>query len=162
MIQIEKNLYIGDMRDCIAYRRDNIAIVHACKTCHRRALGYNGCLSSSDSNYLSYEHGLNLYLNMVDMPNEFKPHFTNPIFESAMGFIAHNINTRPVLIHCDCGVSRSPSLGMVYLARHNIISSACLTDAMSDFIKLYPQYSPGIGIKLYMAHNWDYLMRIAA
>ena len=162
MIQVYKNLYVGDMRDCMAYRRDKIAIIHACKTCHRRTLGYSGCLCSEHPDYLIYNKGDDLYLNLVDMPCEFNPTYTNPIFDAATKFIHERIGAAPILIHCDCGLSRSPSIAMVYLAQIGGVSSDSLQKAWADFAKLYPRYNPGHGIRMYMENNWDYLMRITS
>ncbi|MFQ6702744.1 MAG: dual specificity protein phosphatase family protein [Alphaproteobacteria bacterium] len=162
MIQVYNNLYVGDMHDCMSYRHDNIAIIHACKTCHRRVLGYQGSLCSDNPDYLVYKHGKNLYLNLVDMPCEFNPAYTNPIFDAAIKFIIAHIETMPVLIHCDCGVSRSPSIAMVYLAQIGAISSDDIYCASADFQKLYPKYNPGYGIRTYVMKNWNYLMRITS
>lgn len=162
MIQVYNNLYVGDMHDCMSYRRDNIAIIHACKTCHCRVQGYRGSLCSDNPNYLIYKKGKNLYLNLVDMPCEFNPVYTNPMFDAAIKFIGAHIETIPVLIHCDCGVSRSPSIAMVYLAQTGAISSGDINRTVAEFQKLYPKYNPGNGIKMYIAKNWNYLMRITS
>ena len=159
MNEIYTNLFIGDDDDCYTCLLDSgFSIVHACKTCHQEVLKYHGLLPHTHPNYLIYEHGKNLYLNMVDMPNEFLAKYTNPIFKHAMGFIKREIQNKKVLIHCNFGYSRSPSLGFIYLAITGVISKKSINEAMNEFIKLYPKYSPGNGIILYMQHNWDFLM----
>jgi hypothetical protein len=157
MKEIYHNLFIGNDNDCGA---NGFAIIHACKTCHQTALNYTKSLSADNENYLIYESEKGLYLNMVDMPNEFMREFANPMFERAMDFIALNIPDRKVLIHCNQGVSRSASLGLLYLARNNIIPNDSYPLAHKEFVKLYPNYAPGNGIRLYMENNWDYLIRI--
>ena len=160
MTKIHSNLFIGGDADCDACAiNPEFAIVHACKTCHQQALKYSGALPPTHPNYLIYEHGSHLYLNMVDMPNELLPKFTHPIFECAMGFINREIKNKKVLIHCNFGVSRSPSLGLVYLASTGVISNNSLEEAINEFEELYPKYAPGTGIILYMKHNWDFLMK---
>ena len=99
-----------------------------------------------------------LYLNMVDMPNELLPKFTHPMFKAAMGFIDREIKNKKVLIHCNYGMSRSPSLGLTYLAISGVIPKNSFEAAAGKFMELYPKYSPGMGITLYMKHNWDFLM----
>jgi hypothetical protein len=159
MRRIYTNLFVGGDIDCNADTIDpSISIVHACKTCHQKALYYSGSLPSSHPNYLIYEQGSNLYLNMVDMPNELLSKFTNPIFIHAMDFINREIKTKNVLVHCNFGMSRSPSLGLVYLASTGVISNNSLEKAADEFFCLYPKYSPGTGIMLYMKRNWDFLM----
>jgi hypothetical protein len=69
MIEIIENLYIGDDSDCINQNRD-MTIIHACKTCHQKGVGYRGNLPSTHPNYLILETNGNLYLNLVDMERE--------------------------------------------------------------------------------------------
>ncbi len=160
MKEIHPNLFIGVDADCRKCGFDpEFAIVHACKTCHQSALGYAKSLPPTDPNYLIYENDRHLYLNLVDMPAEFQPKFTHPIFDRAMDFIDRHIAAHKVLIHCNQGQSRSTSLGLVWLARAGIINNENLESAAAEFIKLYPDYLPGNGVRLYTKNNWDYLMR---
>lgn len=160
MKEIYPNLYIGNDMDCKKCANDsNFAIVHACKTCHQSVLGYTKSLPSAHPNYLIFETDCNLYLNLVDMPAEFHPKFTHPIFDKALGFISKHITKHKVLIHCNQGGSRSASLGLVYLAQHGIIANNDFEIAMSAFLKRYPDYKPGNGVRLYTKNNWNYLIR---
>ena len=164
MNEIYANLFIGDDDDCDSCSMDSgFSIVHACKTCHQGALKYKGFLPSTHPNYLSYEDGKHLYHNLVDMPNELLAKYTNPIFKHSMEFIKREIESlnKKVLVHCNFGYSRSPSLGLTYLAITGIIPKKSIKEAMDEFIRLYPRYSPGRGIILYMQHNWDFLMNEA-
>lgn len=160
MKEIITNLFIGDENDCRLIRGQNEwAIIHACKfPCHRDALGYKYKLPQSHPHYLVYKSGLNLYLNMVDMEQELQPGFTNPIMESSIEFIEKHIDPKKVLIHCNQGLSRSPSIGLVYLSILGHIRQDDFNKAVFDFHKLYPNYDPGNGIKLYLSKNWNYLM----
>jgi len=158
MKEITEKLFIGDDTDCsIASKK--FAIIHACKTCHQKGVGYSGNLPASHPNYLIFEQENNLYLNMVDMERELLPRFTHPIMNSAIYFIEKNISERTILIHCNQGQSRSPSIGLVYLARENNIASNSYSDARNDFLNVYPNYLPGRGIELYLMKYWQELMR---
>lgn len=159
MIEIYKNLYIGNDSDCIA-NYNKLAIIHACKTCHQKALNYSKSLPSSHPNYLIYENENNLFLNLVDMPKEFMPRFTDPIMKKALEFIDININEKQILIHCNQGFSRSPSIGLLWLAINNHISNDSYDSAIIDFKKLYPIYQPSAGIYLYLKNNWTRLMEL--
>lgn len=155
MFKIYDNLFIGNDSDCItAMKNDNFAVIHACKTCHQRILQYKNSLPKTHPNYLIYKNNNNLFLNMVDMQNELLPDFTNPIIREAMTFIDGNIIHKNVLIHCNQGQSRSPSIALVYLAKKNIISNISYDFAIKDFLLLYPLYNPGQGIYLYLKNNW--------
>ena len=159
MKEIYTSLFIGDDADCNAcLANPEFAIVHACKSCYQKALNYSGALSQIHPNYLIYEHEANLYLNLVDMPNELLPEFAHPIFKHAMGFIDREIKTKKVLIHCNFGSSRSPSLGLTYLAITGVISKNSFQAAGNDFLGRYPRYAPGTGIMFYMKRHWDFLM----
>jgi hypothetical protein len=153
MVKITKNLCVGNDLDC---QRSGMgmAIIHACKTCHQIGVGYKGSLPSGNPNYLIFEKGLHLYLNMVDMDQELLPKYTNPIMRAAVDFIKRHIDNKIVLVHCNQGHSRSPSIGLLYLARKSIINQSSYKDAAFDFTRIYPDYQPGKGIESYLLRNW--------
>jgi hypothetical protein len=147
--RISENLFIGNDANCSTVGSD-FAIIHACKTCHQKGVGYRGNLSSSHPNYLIYETDNNLFLNLVDMDQELLSKFTHPIIKSALNFIRKHLNTEKILVHCNQGQSRSPSIGLVYLAQNGNISSNYYINAKEEFIKIYPEYLPGKGLELYL------------
>jgi hypothetical protein len=161
MKQIFQNLYIGTDRDCSDGMAADYAIIHACKyPCHSKAVGYRGNLSKFHPNYLILEREKHLYLNMVDMEQELSPIYTNPIFKSALSFIDRHIKDDKIkiLIHCNQGQSRSPSIGLVYLAKNGIISNASFKEAAMAFRDVYRDYIPGSGIAKYLSRNWAEIM----
>jgi hypothetical protein len=159
MKKIEDNLFVGDDYDCLNCSHSHL-IIHACKTCHQKGVGYKGNLSSSHPNYLIHEKGKHLYLNMVDMEKELIAFYTHPIMKAAMNFIERNINGCNILIHCNKGQSRSPAIGMIYLARLNKIKNKSYQEAAVDFKKIYNDYMPGRGVELYLKNNWKELCAI--
>lgn len=158
MIEIYKNLLIGNDFDC-ASSYNKCAIIHACKTCHQKALRYTKSLPNTHPNYLIYETENNLFLNLVDMPQEFLPRFTDPIMISSLQFIDKNIKDKKVLIHCNQGASRSPSIALLWMAVNNHIDNSSYLVAKRDFINLYNNYQPGNGIELYLQNNWERLIK---
>ena len=161
MKEVYTKLFIGDDNDCMACSTDpGFSIVHACQSCHQGALNYKSSLPSTHPSCLIYENGTQIYLNMVDVPYELQSEFTHPVFKSAMEFIHREIKTKNVLVHCNFGYSRSPSLGLVYLAINGLIPNKSLEKAAQEYFKLYPKYTPGRGITLYMNNNWDFLMNL--
>lgn len=157
MIQIMDNLFIGSDRDCSNCGTD-FHVIHACKTCHQRGVGYLINLSCAHPNYLTMEQEKHLYLNMVDMDRELLPKFTHPIMTSAIRFIKKHITQKQILIHCNLGRSRSPSIGLVYLAREKVIASGSYSEAKTAFYEIHSHYMPGRGITLYLNNNWQELM----
>lgn len=153
MFELHPNLFIGTERDCFFEQIDDWAVIHACKSpCHQGALGYRGNLSNSHPNYLTYERGNHLFLNIID-PNE--PLFMPPLFTVSLDFIDKHISKRKVLIHCNSGLSCAPSIALLYLAkRAKAINGENYEKAFQDFIKIFPRYIPGRGIRLYLYVNW--------
>ncbi len=161
MKKIIENLYVGSDFDCRSAMAGNYAVVHACKhPCHRRGVGYKGNLNSSHSYYLIKRSGCNLYLNMVDMEKKLLGRYTNPIMKAALQFIEKYISDKKVLVHCNRGLSRSPSIILLYLASKKIITDDSYQKAKSEFIrKYYGKYMPNRGIRLYLNSNWNELIK---
>ena len=153
MFKVYPNLFIGTERECFFTQKDDWAVVHACKSpCHQRALGYKGNLDKNHPNYLVYENGNHLFLNMID-PTE--PLFMPPLFVASLDFVEKHISKRKVLIHCNLGLSRSPSIALLYLAkRAKIINGESYRKATQDFVKSFHQYQPRRGIALYLGIHW--------
>lgn len=157
MIKILDNLFIGNEYDCFYDGREDWVVIHACKSpCHQRAVGYRGNLNKNHPNYLILEEEKHLYLNMVDMNTMLSHEYTEPIVKATLNFIERNIKSKNVLIHCNLGRSRSPALAMLFLAkRKNILCSDNYREAKREFIKLFPNYVPGMGIDRYLENYWN-------
>ena len=115
MFELYPHLFVGTIEECRLDQTDALAIVHACKSpCHQQVLNYRGSLPENHPNYLVYEKGNHLFLNMIDPP---APLFKAPLFTKSLEFIKRHIREREVLIHCNHGLSRSPSIVLLYLAK---------------------------------------------
>jgi len=159
MKEIIENLFVGNDFDCSAVGSD-YAIIHACKTCHQKGVGYSGNLSSSHPNYIIYENYNNLFLNLVDMDRELLPKYTHPIMKSALEFIRDNITVEKILVHCNQGQSRSPSIDLLYLAQNGNITNSSFIEAKKEFVKFYPSYQLGRGVERYLNNNWERLLEL--
>ena len=81
--------------------------------------------------------------------------YTEPIVLAALNFIERNIGSKKVLIHCNRGQSRSPALALLFLAkRRKSICNDSYDVAKEEFIKLCPNYLPGMGVQSYLAQYW--------
>ena len=91
---------------------------------------------------------------MIDPP---RPLFMMPLFTEYLRFTQYYWNEgKNVFIHCNKGESRAPSLALLFLAKAiGVISNESFEKAKEEFMKIYPYYSPGIGIKIYFRDNWD-------
>lgn len=163
MIEIYPNLFIGNQIDyehCVRFQPDDWFVVHACKDpYHRRALGYTGRGAPKDHpEYLIAERARKLILNLVDAPNpDYIPY---EIIERAIEYIHEKMTENSkILVHCNQGESRAPSIGLLYLAKYtNLISSESLENAKKEFIEIYPNYNPSKGMQLFMQYNWQKLI----
>ena len=154
MIKVHNGLYVGKEADCRVGDHE-WAVVHACKSpCHQRAVGYRRNLSQNHPNYLALERGTDLYLNLIDPP---KPLFMAPSFNSFLAFSRVQLEEgRKILIHCNQGESRAPSLALLLLAKLvSQISNESYEAARAEFEALFNGYNPGRGIQKYLADNWS-------
>ena len=126
-------------------------ILHACKEpFHRQALGYTGRGAPKDHpEYLTARRGDALILNLIDgndpkwIPAE--------CFIKADAFIQEAMdNERHILIHCNQGMSRAPSILFYHLIKCDVdIFAGCDTfeDAREYFEEnYYPAYDPANGV----------------
>lgn len=151
---ISDRLSFGNESDCTHLADGTVAVVHACKEpCHRHAVGYTTrTIQSSHSSYLVFERGHHLYLNLIDPP---QPLFMMPSFEAFLRFVDREIAERPVLIHCNQGESRAPSLKLLYMAKRlNLLPNDSYGTAATAFRQKYP-YNPGRGIQTWLTTNWS-------
>lgn len=155
-MDILTSLIFGGEDICSLNNDGSIAVVHACKDpCHRRAVGYNErSLPSSHQNYLFLEQDYHLFLNMIDPP---VPLFQRETFVVALNFIDRHIKNRQVLVHCNLGQSRAPSIALLYFAkRAHSITNESYAAAAQEFTKKYAYY-PSFGISSWLAQNWSYI-----
>lgn len=154
MIEIRAKLFVGNGSDC-RVGDDKWAVIHACKSpCHQRAIGYRGSLSTTHPNYLDLKRGTDLYLNLIDPPI---PLFQAESFIKFLRFAKVQLERgMNILIHCNQGESRAPSLAILLLAKHmGEISNESYLKARADFEVHFPGYNPGGGIQKYLAEHWD-------
>ena len=158
MIEIAQNVFIGNEADYefdVQFRK-GWSTIHACKEpYHRAALGYTGRACSKDSpEYLLARRDNRLMLNLVDVDN---PDWISPIIiDAALAFIDEQLALgQQVLVHCNQGQSRSAGIGLLYLAGKNRFGDMTFEQAEEDFTKIYPDYSPALGVRGFCAANWE-------
>ena len=148
---VAPKLYFGDAEAGHRAAPD-AAVVHACKDpCHKDAVRYDKSLDSDHPNYLSFERGNHLYLNMVDPPI---PLFKHETFKTFFEFVDRHIAERTVVIHCNQGRSRAPSLALLYMAKRlKLLPDTDYRSARIEFEKKFP-YLPGKGIETFLSKEW--------
>lgn len=152
MQQVFQRVFVAGDDDC---RTGNarLAVVHACKyPCHQKAVGgYDGL---TDANWLVFERGQDLFLNLIDPST---PLFCVESFTRFLAFAkAHYGRGESLLIHCNRGESRSPSLALLFLAKGlGEITAETFEAAKAAYQKLCPWYVPGEGIRDFLTAHWD-------
>jgi predicted protein tyrosine phosphatase len=140
----------------LSTKSDGWAIVHACKEpYHRQALGYTGrAAPNTHSEYLIARRDNRLILNLVDADNP--AYIPKEIIDAAISFTHEQLKAdKKVLVHCNQGMSRSPSIGMLYLLKY---TDKLLFDSFeaieTRFREIYPPYNPAAGVRGFMIENW--------
>lgn len=153
MQEVHERVFVANVTSCLAGSSE-VSVVHACKSpCHQRAVGYTGSLPSSHPNYLVLEKDADLFLNIIDPP---KPLFMPLLFSQFLIFAQKHWNEgKKLVIHCNQGESRAPSLALLFLAKElAVIDDSSYESAREQFQILYPRYQPGKGIQIYFEKNW--------
>jgi hypothetical protein len=165
--EVSERLFVGNAGDFEMVRGEpNFGVTWAVLQCakepwHREALGYTGRGAPKDSaEYLWAYRGNRLILNMVDAPKaEF---FPAPMIEEGIGFIRkHLVNGSKVLVHCNQGNSRAPSMALIYMGRFGLVDKH-YDPAMAHFRSIYPSYEPGPGMEEFMRQEFAEPLRATA
>lgn len=129
MHMILSHVWLGDDRDGRILVEDNLtvptilfpdpvwAVVHAAKDpWHREMVGYTSRAAPADHpERWTARKGNRLALNLVDMPQQ-DPALILPILTTASEFISSALShQRAVLVHCNQGQSRAPSVILAWL-----------------------------------------------
>jgi predicted protein tyrosine phosphatase len=150
MIEVKHNLWVGNQADCIGLT--DFAIVHACKEpYHRQFVGYKQrALPKDHEEYLWAIRGNEIALNIIDADS--KEYFAEEMIGMALNFIdTHLYIKNKVLVHCNQGQSRSPSIAMLYM-RDELPDD--FEEAEEAFRLIYPAYKPKNGIRGYVREHW--------
>ena len=157
MKEITNNLLIGQKIDLHHFSLEDDAIVHATQTIHYQIMGWNRTTNKPNKNhpnYIIWEKNNCLSINWVDGPAHLYNWSGPETFIRVLDFIESWIEKRRVYIHCDQGMSRSPTLGLLYLAkRQGIIPNESYSSAKEAYMNIYPMYNPS-GIANFVNNNW--------
>lgn len=156
MREVHDGLFVGGELEC-RQADEGWATVHACRTaCREAAVGYPVDPAPDSPLELAYEEPDDLYLCMTDLPGMLSdPILLGQFLEFVEGARDEG---RPVLIHCDQGISRAPTLAMLYLSKSaDVLSDGSFEDAAAQYRERDPRYRPDRGIRLYLGECWDSL-----
>lgn len=163
MTEIDQNVFVGDMNDFKA-NQDNpdFCFVQAAKMpFHSDAVGYGkGIITAYHPEYLVAVRGNGIALNMVD--SDYHHYFSLSMFDISLKYIEEKkLLGKKVLIHCNEGKSRAPSIGLLYLAKNHKIENRTYRQAKEDFEKIYPEYHPNTGVRDFLNLSWNKFIYVA-
>lgn len=154
----ESGLHVGGRSDFLAVGHDQSwARVNVAKTVHGQILGR--IPARGDRNYIFFEdpeQGL-MSVNWVDAPSPTLFKWTEPAgLVRILDFIESQRDLgKKVLVSCDQGISRAPTVGLLYASKRlGIIDSTSYGAAHQEFVGLYPMYRPS-GIGRYVDQVWE-------
>lgn len=153
MYKIIDKLYVGPLSAIQFAKECNFSVLGACKyPLHRQNARLKDAdkdgyltISKNEPEYYFAEREHALYCNLVDA--EDMKYIPDVIIERALKFISDEIaDGKNVFVVCNNGVSRSPSIAMMYLIREGYFDlCGTFEEAVKRFKTKYPMYSPNIG-----------------
>ena len=119
MKEIYHDIFVGNEQDYYTIQREsNWAILHCCKhPFHCQFVGYRGTLPSTHPNYALKRIENEMALNLVDMDRFSENYlgFNRDMFATAFSFLdEYRLQGYKILIHCNQGESRAPTIGLLY------------------------------------------------
>ena len=115
---------------------------------HQSVVGWTGRGCNKDNPYYLYKETDDaIYLNMIDGDNP--KYVSDDMINPALSFIKKSLeNKNKVFIYCSLGLSRSPSIALMYLLENDLIDKENAVKVFST--DYYNDYSPHGG-------NWGYI-----
>lgn len=155
MIQLENTKIHVGIRDESRLRMDPAwAVVNTAKTVHVEVKGWSNAPPRDHPDYLAFEDGQFLSFNWVDGAARMYEWSGPAAFVRALDFIDKWYSTKTILISCDLGRSRSPTVALLYLSKRlHLIPEDSFASAAVAFQAIYPGYAPA-GIADYVATHW--------
>jgi predicted protein tyrosine phosphatase len=161
MEEVIKNLWLGSDEDVPEAKKRGYARLCVCKDgpdSHRSMLGYTTLGAPLDHNYLVARKGDVMALNIIDHPDP--KMIPEEALLTGITFIHDMLSKgKKVFVHCNQGISRSPTLVMMYLRTIGELDQD-YPRAKKIFDTLYPKHDPGKGMAYHARALWDYLKGI--
>lgn len=153
MYKIINNLYVGSVSVLPFAKECNFSVLGCCKyPLHQQNARLTGAskdgylkIDKSEPEYYFAERDHALYCNLIDADD--MKYIPDVIIERALKFISDEIaDGRAVVAVCNNGISRSPSVALMYLIREGYFDlCANFEEAVKRFKTKYPMYSPNRG-----------------
>ena len=158
MEEIIRGLYLGSDKDVEKAKARGYARLCVCKDgpdSHRGMLGYTTMSAPKGKDYLAVREDDIMALNVIDVDDPLM--IPDEALDEGLKFI-HEMQEkgRILLVHCNAGHSRSPSLTLMYLRAVGEMPDSFVR-AEKIFRTIYPDYDPGIGMNARVRERWKSL-----
>lgn len=112
---------------------------------HRSILGYKTPGAPKGKDYYSVQQGNHMALNLIDADDPAL--IPAVVIDAGLKFIDEQIQAgKKMLVQCNKGHSRGPSMAMIYLRSINDLPDR-YHPAFKIFKTLYPKYDPNLGME---------------
>jgi len=156
--EIIKNLYVGGDQDVPRAKERGYSRLAACKDGpdgHRVMLGYKSLGAPQGNEYLFAQRGNWAALNLID--NDDPDMIPDAVLDAGLKFIHQQMLVgKKVLIHCNHGHSRGPTMALMYLRAIGELPQG-FNRAVHIFRSLYPDYDVNSGMKSKAWERWKSL-----
>jgi protein-tyrosine phosphatase len=161
MKDVAPNLYVGTIGEAhlVRSQQEEWRLVNVAKTLHYALHGWSTRGKyANHPYYVIHEEPDYISVNWVDGPAAYFNYQNKgvSVTKQIISFIEKHAQSRKILITCDQGISRSPSIAMIYMAKSlHTISDTSFFEAKKDFLEKYPSYQPGQGISEFLTEHWN-------
>jgi hypothetical protein len=156
--EIIKGLYLGSDEDVAEAKRRGYARLCCCKDgidSHRSMLEYEGRSAPDGKDYYFARKGDVMALNLIDV--EDPDMIPDKVIDAGLKFIKEMQDKgRILLVHCNAGMSRSPSIVLMYLHAVGEMPQGFI-GAERQFRHMYDKYDPGVGMRSHARERWKSL-----
>ncbi len=124
---------------------------------HKDIVGYDRNCPKGHPEYLCAHRPLQhlMALNMIDAKDP--KFFSDEMIDKGLEFIQNEMdNRRDVIVVCNLGESRSPTMCLMYLMAHgDIPKDKEFKEIANDYIIIAPEWNPNDGILSYCERFWE-------
>jgi hypothetical protein len=156
--EIIKGLYLGSDDDVAEAKRRGYARLCCCKDgidSHRSMLEYETRGAPEGKDYYFARKGDVLALNLID--SEDPTMIPDKVIDAGLKFIKEMQDSgTKLLVHCNAGMSRSPSIVLMYLHAVGEMPQGFI-GAERQFRHMYDKYDPGVGMRSHARERWKSL-----
>jgi|SRR5882672_11763778 len=158
MQHIIDGIYLGGDESVVKAKELGMARLCCCKDgidSHRSMLGYTGMAAPKNKDYLFAREGNVMALNLIDVDDPTM--IPNEVIDEGLRFIKEMQDKGiKLLVHCNAGMSRSPSITLAYLRAADGMPDSIVA-AKKRFKAIYHKYSPSVGIDAHIRERWKSL-----